>query len=320
MRALIVGYGSIARRHLDNLRALGLREFLVYRPAGRPGEAPADLQFTAGIAEALHAKPDLAVIASPSASHIDALAPLLEARIPCYVEKPPVTEATDIQRVRTLVGSVATDTVTLAGYNFRFLASLRRLREELRAGLIGQPVRASLQAGQWLPDWRPGIDYRSSYSARAARGGGVIFDLIHEIDLARWFFGEFDQVRSLRGKFSRLEIDSEDTAYLLLGRQDGGPIVGIGLDYVSRRRVRRYEVVGEEGSLTWDLASARLTLMRPGGEEILDHDAANFDVAATYMAAMREFVLAVKSGGRTSQALLDGLASTALALRARTAS
>jgi predicted dehydrogenase len=317
VRALVIGYGSIARRHLDNLRALGAaRECIVFRPAGCPADAPADLRFVASLGEGIAAKPDCAVVASPSARHMESLEPLLAAGVACYVEKPAVTTTGDVEKLRALLGH-AKPPVTLSGCNLRFLPSLRRLREELRSGKIGTPVRASLQAGQWLPDWRPQRDYRKTYSASAAQGGGVIFDLIHEIDAARWLFGEFDEVRALSGRLSRLEIDAEDTACILLGKRSGGPIVSIGLDYVSRQRIRRYEVVGDEGTLLWDLAIPRLSLIRAAGEETLDAEPASFDVAATYLTAMREFVDAVRDRRPTSQDLVDGLATTDLALRAK---
>jgi predicted dehydrogenase len=318
VRALIVGYGSIARRHLDNLRALGAaREYLVLRPSGRPDAAPADLRFVVDLGEALGTRPDFAVVASPSAAHVESLVPLLQAGVPCYVEKPAVTTSADLERLRALMRQRGSRPLTLMGCNLRFLPALRRLRELLREGAIGRPVRATFQAGQWLPDWRPGRDYRASYSAQARAGGGVILDLIHEIDAARWLFGEFDEVRALRGKFSALELDVEDTACLLLGKRSGGPLVAIGLDYVSRQRVRRYEIVGDCGTLVWDLPAMRLSLAGAKGTETLDAEPANFDVAQTYVAAMREFVAAVQDRSATSQDLMDGLATTELALKAK---
>jgi predicted dehydrogenase len=309
VRALVVGYGSVARRHLDNLRALGAaREFVVLRPTGRPEGAPGDLLFVQHIQQALARKPDLAIVASPSASHIESLLPLLEARIPCYVEKPAVTSAEDVARLRQL----KSPPVTLTGCNLRFLPSLIRLREALRGGSIGTPIRASLQAGQWLPDWRPERDYRTAYSARAQAGGGVIFDLIHEIDTARWLFGEFDQVRGMSAKSSRLEIDVEDSAGILLGRR-GGPLVSIGLDYVARPPVRRYEIFGDESTLTWDLRARRLTR----GEELLEADPQSFDLAASYRAALAEFLSAIKQDRAASPDLADGLKSADLALQAK---
>lgn len=314
MRALVVGYGSIARRHIRNLCALGIEDLLVYRPQGQPANAPKGLHFVHDLREGIAAEPDFAIVASPSGAHIDALVPLLQADLACYVEKPPVTTMEDVRRVRGLLEERRA--VTFAGCNLRFLPSLRRMRDAIRAGMIGAPVRASLQAGQWLPDWRPHIDYRRSYSAMPSAGGGVLLDLIHEIDAARWLFGEFDRAIAFEAKLSSLEIDAEDTACLLLGRPLG-PLVTIGLDYVARQRVRRYDVVGDEATLTWDLSDRRLTLITPSGTETLSAADAEFDVDATYRPAMSEFLSAVRTDAATSQDLLDGLATTELALRAK---
>ena len=304
-RALVVGFGSIARRHIESLRAMAAdAEIVVLRPSGKPGGA--DCRFVTTVEQALQTKPALAVIASPSAFHMESLLPLLQAGVPCYVEKPPVASQADVERLRALKPLP----VTLTGCNLRFLPSLQRLRRELQSGAIGTPVRASLQAGQWLPDWRPGTDYRKSYSADARRGGGAILDLVHELDAARWLFGEFDRVHAVVGKLSALEIDAEDSAAIVLGPR---PAVAVGLDFVARPPIRRYEIFGDKGTLTWDLLARRLML----GSEVLDADAASFDVAATYRAAMQEFVSAVYGGRPTTQDLLDGLKSTELALRAR---
>jgi predicted dehydrogenase len=318
LRALVVGYGSIARRHVENLQACGAREVTILRPSGRPAGAAQSLRFVATLDEALAARPDCAVIASPTAKHGEALLPLIRAGVPVYVEKPVVMSANEVKQVKEELSRRAF-IVTMTGCNLRFLPSLRRLQSEITAGAIGAPVRASLQAGQWLPDWRPARDYRETYSAKSAEGGGVVLDLIHEIDAARWLFGDFDQVLALGGKLSRLEIDAEDVACILLGRRGAGPVVAIGLDYVARQRVRRYEVIGEEGTLVWDLAARRLSLFAPEGERVLAGEAADFDAGATYLGAMREFTTAVREGGPASPDLADGLAAAELAIRARDA-
>jgi hypothetical protein len=314
--ALVVGYGSIARRHVENLQACGISELTIVRPSGRSSDAPKSLRFVSSIAEGMETMPDCAVIASPSAAHIESLLPLLNAGVPCYVEKPVAVSAAQVKQLRDLASRV---TVSMTGCNLRFLPSLQRMQKEIAAGAIGEPVRASLQAGQWLPDWRPARDYRETYSAKAAQGGGVIFDLIHEIDAARWLLGDFDQVLAIGGKRSRLEIDAEDVAAILLGRRGAGPVVAIGLDYVARQPVRRHEVIGEEGTLVWDLAAARLSLITAKGERVLAKDAADFDVGTTYLRAMRAFVNAVQEGKPASPDLADGLAAAELAIRAREA-
>lgn len=304
MRALIVGMGSIGRRHADNLRAL--RPDATLEVVRRPDMLPA----------ALKNKPAAALLCAPSATRLDYLLPLLEQGVPCYVEKPLVATPGDARELAAFLAGREPSPLIAVGCNLRMLPSLRRLRALIAEGEIGTVVRASLEAGQWLPDWRPGRDYRASYSARRAGGGGVILDLIHEIDMARWLFGEFDRVLAAAGKFSSLEIDSEDTACLVLARSTA-PVVSISLDYVSRRRVRRYEVVGEKGTLVWDLDRASLERIDAQGARTIEAAPEAFDVSRTYVAALREFLDCIAHGEAPSCGVQDGLRSAELALQAK---
>jgi len=126
--------------------------------------------------------------------------------------------------------------------------------------------------------------------------------------------GEFDRVKAMAGRFTDLEIATEDAAWALLGRPSGGPIVAVGVDYVARRPLRHYELVGDERTLTWDLPAARFELAGPDGVEAVDAGPGAFDVGGTYPAAMAEFLTAVGHGLPTSQNIHDGLASVELAL------
>lgn len=301
MRALIAGHGSIGQRHAANLRELrpGIEIELLGRGAER------------GIDQVIKRKPDVAFICTPSELRLPYLVPLLEAGVPTYVEKPLVANARDAQALRGFIATKRSLPTVAVGCNLRLLPSLVRLRAMLRDQQIGRVVRASLTAGQWLPDWRPGKDYRASYSARAA-GGGVILDLIHELDLARWLFGDLGVLQATAGKLSSLEIESEDTACVVLGRKGAAPLVSVTLDYISRRRVRRYEMVGEKGTLVWDLDRRTLERIDAAGAAALVTDAAAFDVSATYPAALGEFL-----DGKPSCDLQDGLASAELAIAAR---
>jgi predicted dehydrogenase len=229
------------------------------------------------------------------------------------VEKPVVATEEQAKLLERLLGGLSACPATLVGCNLRHLPSLQRVRGLLQSGAIGQPVRASFQVGQWLPDWRPAQDYRLSYSADPGRGGGVALDLVHEFDAARWLFGEFDQVFAVGGHYSRLEIGSEDSATILLGRT-GGPAVAVGLDYVARQPMRRYEIIGDEGTLVWDLVGRRLEHASPNGNELIDCGEAGFETAATYVTAMTKMLAAVRSRQPTSQDIVDGLCSVRLAL------
>lgn len=181
-------------------------------------------------------------------------------------------------------------------------------------GRLGRLVRADFEAGQWLPDWRPSQDYRLSYSASRGQGGGVLLDLIHEIDAAHWFLGSFDHVTGFSTRASNLEIDSDDCASLLLARS-GGPIASVRIDYVSRRPVRRYVLVGDRGTATWDMGAQKLFISDADGEHLLPQTAASFDVSLTYLAAMKELLAAIAEGRATTQPLEEGMRALKTALK-----
>lgn len=317
MKVLILGTGSIGQRHMRNLASLipGIR-FLVVRENGSPNPVTRAFaaEIFATIPAALREAPDMAVIATPSACHQEALELLIRSKVPFYVEKPVATAADSLHAL--LEQTEASGLVTMAGCNLRFLPSLQAMRKLIQEGACGRIVRAHLECGQWLPDWRPAADYRQSYSARRRMGGGVLLDLIHEIDMVRWLFGEFDRVDAHYGHFSDLEIETEDVACVLLSRREG-PVVSVALDYVARHPVRQYRVIGTRGTLEWDLPTPLLRHFVPGeGWRVIATDSKDFDVADTYLNAMRQFLQCVESGKPSSQPLSEGIASLSLALRA----
>ncbi len=319
MLCLFIGTGSIGKRHANNLFTIDPNSrFIFVRKNQLTDELSESLnaKIINNLSTAISLQPGIAVISNPSALHFETLIPLLEAKIPLYIEKPIVTQNNHIDKLKTHLESIQYSETTMVGCNLRFLPSLLKVRELIKSNHLGKIVRASFSVGQWLPDWRPSQNYRSSYSAQKSMGGGVIMDLIHELDMARWLFGEFDTVKSLKGKFSSLEIDSEDTAIILLGKQTGSPLVTVSMDYVSRQLNRRYEIVGEKGTLIWDLPKKSLDLMLPDCVKSINCGPMGFDVSQTYFTAMKEFLDAVRTKSQTSQDIQEGLKSAALAVLA----
>src|SRR3989338_2038605 len=107
-----------------------------------------------------------------------------------------------------------------------------------------------IECQSYLPDWRPGRSYREAYSARAAEGG-VLRDLIHEIDYAGWLFGWPQRLQASLRNLGRLEIAAEELAELRWEIPTGGG-VSLHLDYLSRPPRRRMTACGERGTIEWD--------------------------------------------------------------------
>lgn len=316
---LLIGLGSIGRRHLTNLAAqFPAARFTVLRHAARPDPLCDRLkaQIITALDEVLHEDVDLAVVATPSANHIDTLPRLIERGWNLLVEKPVVTDLADCDSIAAALAK-APPAVRVAGFNFRFLPSLDRMRGLIRGGDLGQVVRAAFTAGLWLPDWRPTQDWRTGYSADAARGGGVELDLVHEIDVARWFFGDLALEFALGGRHSALNLAANDVATMVFSAQGKAPIVQVTLDYVSRRRLRHYEIVGDKAGLLWSIDGA-LDHLGPQDRHSLSTDPADFDVGRTYIAMTECLAAAIAGDWREPlQSLEDGLASTRLAIAAR---
>ena len=247
-RALIIGLGSIGRRHQALLTDLGCAVVACTR------HAQPDLPCYEDLDLALREnRPQFIVVANPTADHETTLHRLAElaptARV--LVEKPLCSN------VPTLLPAGLTERIAV-GYNLRFHPAVLALRTALRDE---QPVSAQLYAGQHLPDWRPGRDYRTSYSASAAQGGGVLRDLSHELDLGLWLFGPWQRLVAHGGHFSGLDIETEDTVGLWW-QAERCPKVGVEINYLDR--APRRSILVHTRRHTWEADVLGSRLLRDG--------------------------------------------------------
>lgn len=317
MRILFAGVGSIGLRHLTNLASIRPGwQYLLLRQRNIPevGSIANSIRLVDDLPQALKLGVDAAIVSAPSSFHFQYVVDLLRAGIPMYVEKPVVVSRSQIEIVSEMIDKFKYDRPTMAGCNLRFLASLQTVSSVLESDAIGRVVRATFEAGSWLPAWRPQRDHRKVYSAHSAMGGGVILDLVHEVDAIRWFCGEIMSVRAYAAEVSSLGIDSEAVAGAIMRTQDDA-IIGLGLDYVARPPLRQYRFIGEKGTIVWDLGKKYLEMSNVPDTGFLESDPKLFDVEKTYVDAMSEFVFAIEDNVDTSYSLVEGLKSVELAIR-----
>lgn len=272
MRVAVLGQGSIGRRHAGLLRELGA-EVVTFDPA-----APAD---TADEAPALDGA-DAVLVASPSSLHEEQALRCVAAGLPTLVEKPLALDAWGAMRVRHAAERAGVP-VGVA-MNLRHHPGVLGVRAALDR--VGAPLRAAVWCGSWLPGWRPGTDYRRSYSAQAGLGGGVLLDAIHEIDELTWLLGPVASVSALLPQVSALELDVEDVALLQLELASGLPAT-VTLDYLDRSYHRGCRVVGADATVSWEWADERVTVTGEGGA---DATAAPADAAPTYRDELAAFL------------------------------
>jgi len=251
MTVMIVGLGSIGRRHLANVRKeLPHARIVVVSRTGavHPDAAMADRVVTC-LQDVADETPQCAIIAGPASEHVTAALALARQGVHLLVEKP---LSHTLDGVAELIAECdSRGLVLMPGYTLRFIPSLGILQQALQEGRIGRLLVARAEVGQYLPDWRPGTDYRQSVSARAELGGGAVLELSHEIDYLCWLAGDVKRVTALISKVSDLEMDVEDAAEIAVEFHSGA-LGSISLNMLARPGGRFCRLVGENGTLEWD--------------------------------------------------------------------
>jgi predicted dehydrogenase len=326
MKFLIAGLGSIGRRHLQNLLALGETDILLYRTrkSTLPEEGLQSFPVETDLQTALEYKPDAVIVSNPTALHLETALPAARAGCHLFLEKPVSHSWEGIPALQEAVRRSGSR--VLVGYQFRFHPGLQCVRRRLLDGAIGRPISVRAHWGEYLPGWHPWEDYRNSYSSRPDLGGGVILTLSHPLDYLRWLFGEVDSLWAFSGRLSDLDIKVEDTAEIGLSFQRGF-IGSIHLDYNQRPPEHWLEVIGTQGSLRWDNADGAVRLYRaasqakePGGEwETIPfgEEGKPFERNELFLAEMRHFTEVARGEAQPLCSLEDGLRALELALAAQ---
>lgn len=284
MRFAVLGQGSIGRRHARNLLDLG-HEVVAWDPAAVPAEGATVADTLEGALE--HA--EAAIVASPSSEHAAQALLALEHTCHVLIEKPLALSPADVDPI----AAAADDKNLVLGVamNLRFHPAVIAVREALVSGALGRPLVARAWFGSWLPGWRPGTDYRASYSARRELGGGVLLDAVHEIDYLTWILGPVRSVAADLARVSDLELDVEDVATLELEFQSGARAV-LSMDYLDRTYDRGCRIVGESGTAAWSWPAGQVRVTTESGQTTTTPVPRS--VEATYLLELRAFVEAIK--------------------------
>lgn len=266
LSAFVVGCGSIGLRHIRNLEALdGIRVLATDPdPEARERARTAGAVLFDSLAAGLDHQPSLVMVCTPPHLHVAVARAAVAADADVFIEKP-IDVAVTSELDALLAEARTRRRLVAVGYNLRFHAGVRALRQALQSGTIGSPLLIDAEFGYYLPDWRPGRDYRLNYGARRSEGGGILLDASHEVDYLRWIAGEVSSVYAIIERVSALAIDVEDVALLSL-RLMSGAVAQVRLDCVQRRYSRRCKIAGSEGVLEWTWRSG-LRSWRPDNDE-----------------------------------------------------
>jgi len=249
LKFLIIGGGSIGKRHLNNLLSLSQKVAVVepIKPKADEIEKKYKVKVYLKLNEALMEEYNAAIICNPNIYHIPTAIRVAQKGIHLFIEKP---LSDSLGGVGDLIELVQKNRLlTFMGSNFKFHPSFKLMKKLLGKNAIGKVLSFTVITGQYLPDWHPWEDYRKGYSANRFLGGGVLLDS-HEFDYIQWFLGPIKRIACFAGKYSDLHIDTEDIAEAVVELEDKS-IGNVHLDYIQHPYRRSYYFYGEKGTLEW---------------------------------------------------------------------
>ena len=260
-KILLIGYGSIGKRHAKNLKDIGIKPYILTK-------YPDDLDaiFLRDIEEIKDVDIDFYIIATPTVRHLDDLKKCLTlSNFPkiILIEKPLECSYLRGKKIKDITEKFGID--IFIAYNMRFLKIFDVIKKFIKEQKDTIRI-VEVVAGQDLREWRPYKDYKESYSSHRNQGGGVDLDLSHEIDYILWLFKyNFKNKIIFKNKISKLKIDSPDIFKLILDYNTF--IVDITLDYIRSPKDRYIKILCEDSkNLYYNFVT---NILKIGGKQIV---------------------------------------------------
>ena len=302
MRVLIIGLGSIAKKHITALRSLSEKFEIFALRSSLDAENYEDVSNIFNLDNEIF---DFAIISNPTHLHLNYIKLLTYKSIPLFIEKPPVHSLENLDEILNLVSKK--NLITYIACNLRFHPCINFLKDKID----NQELRINeinIYCGSYLPDWRPGVNFRKIYSADKKMGGGVHLDLFHEIDYAIWLFGQPKSYNSFKRSVSSLAIDSIDYAnYILQYDEFTASII---LNYYRKKTKREIEIVLK--NKTWTVDLLENTIKNDDGDLLFE--AKNFNVLNTYKLQLEYFTHCLRHNKKPMNSLADSIPALQICL------
>ena len=252
-KLLIIGLGSIGQRYFRILKSYwpNLDIFLLKLTKNSNEFSEQNhSKIYYSFDEVLKLNIDVAIVASPSTFHFQHCQKLLENSIHVLVEKPLAHKLLNFNILQNLIKRHSL--IFNVGYTMHFDPAGNYFKKLLNQEKFENYSEVYIKCRSFLPNWRPNIDYKSSVSAKAELGGGVLLELSHEIDYAIWFFGMIKSVSCNLYNSGTLDIDVYDTAEIIL-KTESSLTINIDLDFCSKKDIRYCQLLTTNSSFKWDI-------------------------------------------------------------------
>ena len=305
MNVLIVGYGSIGKRHISNLSKFSnLQIFVCTNRKYDLFLKKKNCKIFTSLDVCIKQKPDIAFITNTTNLHVKTAIKLANSNIHMFIEKP-LSHST--KEIKILLDTIKKrKLITMMGCVLRFNPGIKKIKKIISENKIGTIISVHAENGSFLPDWHSYEDYKKSYASRNDLGGGVVLTNIHELDYLFWIFGNVQEVFSITGKFSELEIDVEDLSSILL-RFRNNVIAEIHLDYFQKPPARSCKIVGTKGTVFWDFNKNNIVLYDVNKKKWIEKmKLKNYDINDMYLDEIKHFLKCVNKREKSINPIEEG--------------
>ena len=318
-KILVIGYGSIGKRHVKNLISHSNYEIIIYTKHKDLKHLNSKrIKILNSFGKCLDEKPDVGFITNETSLHLNIATKLAKAGLDLFIEKPLSNSMQGVKRLMNLINRKKL--ITMVGCNFRFYVPLKKIKELLDSKIIGKIISVHVETSSHLPDWHPYEDYRFGYAARTDLGGGIVLTEIHEIDYLYWFFGEVKELFSITGKFSDLEVSADDMSATIL-KFKNNIIAEVHMDFIHRPYFKSCKVRGSMGIIYWNSEENKVKLYnykKKNWKIILDTKKYNLTVPSKvnqmYVEEIKYFLNCVKKRKKTINDVKQSVRTLQIAL------
>ncbi len=285
MNILIIGIGSIAQKHIISINKYYQDVKIIALRSSKDSKEIKGVINIFNLNELIY-NIDFVIISNPTFLHEKTILECINLRIPLFIEKPVLSNLANSTKIAKLIREY--DIKTYVACNLRFHPSIIFLKQHLFK-IQDKINEVNIYFGSYLPNWRPGKDYKQIYSSHKNLGGGVHLDLIHEIDYCVWLFGKPISVNSIKRKVSNLDIDSDDYASYSLVYSNF--VVNIILNYYRVDTKRTIEILLESDTIITNLIENSIYSIK-NNNLIFSN---KFDMSDTYDDQIKYFINSLKN-------------------------
>jgi predicted dehydrogenase len=204
MNVLIIGLGSIGKKHVDALKKLDPNVSVFALRSRRCEDVYLDVINIYTILD-IKTAIDFVIISNITSEHEKSILQVIDLNCPIFIEKPVLSSIKNAENISKKL--ISRNIHTYVACNLRFHPAIQFISNYLKTNKL-KINEVNIYSGSFLPDWRKDKNFREIYSSNNRLGGGVHLDLIHEIDYCTWLFGFPEKVFSVKKSLSTLNIDS----------------------------------------------------------------------------------------------------------------